>query len=82
MMHLGWQVSEVVVVVDPTLTLKEETGLVPTGEDFKLFLFHFLMFINKKFNRTCPFGSVAFLNAWISFPQLLRQHEFCPAAGV
>lgn len=47
MMHLGWQVSEVVVVVDPTLTLKEETGLVPTGEDFKLFLFHFLMFINK-----------------------------------
>lgn len=44
MMHLGWQVSEVVVVVDPTLTLKEETGLVPTGEDFKLFFF--ISFLN------------------------------------
>lgn len=42
MMHVGWQVSEVVVVVDPTLTLKEETGLVPTGEDFKLFFISFL----------------------------------------
>lgn len=27
----GEEVSEVVVVVDPTLTLKEETGLVPTA---------------------------------------------------
>lgn len=26
------------MVADPTLTLREETGLVPTGEDFKLFI--------------------------------------------